>query len=190
MKQLISIFIFLTSLSCFGQNVERYKEFHDKGRSLILEEKYEQAILQLDTAISIMPYYTSIFQDRGYAYMQLKNYEAAVKDFDYVLGKKKYLYQVRLQRGMALYHLNYISEAYDDILAVQMSSPEKSYETEMYLSGISKEMNINNRINSDQLRRNHLSLEHKRIQRARHREQVIVATVIPLAFWASIFLCW
>ena len=192
MNKLITVIILFTlSLaSVKAQNVERYKDYHDKGRMLILEGKYKQAISQLDTAILIMPYYARIFQDRGYAYMQIKNYKLAIRDFDHVLKKQPYLNEVKLQRGMALYHLNYLDDAERDLLSIRKARPDKNFEAEYYLESINKEKELlryKEQARIDELR---YRAEMHRMERARHREDVIWNTVVPLAFWTSVFLTW
>lgn len=175
----------------FSQNVERYKEYHDKGKTLILQGEYEKAILYLDTAINIMPYYPTIFKDRGYAKMQLKKYEDAILDFDHVLNKKPYLFEVRLQRGMALYHVNRLNESESDLLEVLNSKPNKSHEAIIYLNNIREEREITSQQNYDEMLQSiRFKIENERIHRARHREEVIWNTIVPLAFWTTVFLSW
>ncbi|RXQ95560.1 tetratricopeptide repeat protein [Ancylomarina salipaludis] len=182
--------IIISFASIKAQNVERYKDYHDKGRMLILEGKYQEAIAQLDTAIQIMPYYARIFQDRGYAYMQLKNYELAVRDFDHVLKKQPYLNEVKLQRGMALYHLNYIDDAEKDLISVQEARPDKNYEAEYYLNNIYKEKELLRHQEQEKINKLRYQAESCRLERARHREDIIWNTVVPLAFWTTLFLSW
>lgn len=188
-----SIFILiglLFSLTVQSQNVERYMKYHDKGRMLILEGKHEQAIPYLDTAINIMPYYPTIFQDRGYAYMQLKKYKKAILDFDHVLAKKPYMNEVKLQRGMAYYHLNRLNDSERDLIDVLNANPNKGREVIIYLDNIQKEKEIAYLKNQQQLDYLRLQVENERLQRARHREEVIWNTVVPLAFWTTVFLTW
>jgi len=182
--------IIISFASIKAQNVERYKDYHDKGRMLILEGKYQEAIAQLDTAIQIMPYYARIFQDRGYAYMQLKNYELAVRDFDHVLKKQPYLNEVKLQRGMALYHLNYLDDAEKDLISVQEARPDKNYEAEYYLNNIYKEKELLRHQEQEKINKLRYQAESYRLERARHREDIIWNTVVPLAFWTTLFLSW
>ncbi|PKQ64357.1 hypothetical protein BZG02_05940 [Labilibaculum filiforme] len=192
MKNLLLLVIGLISFSgVFSQNVERYMQYHDNGRNLILQGEYEKAILYLDTAITIMPYYSTIFQDRGYAKMQLKKYEEAILDFEHVLDKKPYLSEVHLQRGMALYHLHRLNEAEYDLLEVLNSNPNKSREVIIYLDNIQKEREIIAQQNyNEMLQSIRYRAENERINRARHREEVIWNTVVPLAFWTTVFLTW
>jgi len=180
----------LSFASVEAQNVERYKNYHDKGRMLILEGKYQEAIAQLDTAIIIMPYYARIFQDRGYAYMQLKNYKLAVRDFDHVLKKQPYLNEVKLQRGMALYHLNYLDDAEKDLISVRKARPDKNYEAEFYLNNIYREKELLRYQEQERINELRYQAECRRLERARHREDIIWNTVVPLAFWTSLFLSW
>lgn len=188
MKKSILILIGLAChLVILAQNVERYKEYHDEGRNLILQGKYEKAIPYLDSAIVIMPYYTAIFQDRGYAKMQLKKYQEAITDFNHVLDKKPYLSEVHLQRGMALYHQHRLNESEMDLLEALNSNPSKSKEAIIYLNNIRKEREISSQQNLNTLR---YQVEQERMRRARHREEIIWNTAIPLAFWTTLFLSW
>ena len=192
MKKFIGFIFALLFLSQLqAQNVERYMKYHDKGRTHILKGEYEKAIHYLDTAIQIMPYYTTMFQDRGYAYMQLKKYDQAIRDFDHVLSKKPYLSEVKLQRGMALYHLGEIYDAEVDLLEVSNSSPQKSYEVNYYLKNIVREKEIIALEEYNQMISNmRYEIELDRMRRARHREKIIWNTVVPLAFWTTVFLTW
>ncbi|WP_421919027.1 tetratricopeptide repeat protein [Marinifilum sp.] len=187
---IIIVLNILISFSLHAQGIERYMKYHDKGRMLILEGKYKEAILQLDTAINIMPYYPTIFQDRGYAYMQLKKYQKAVNDFNHVLEKKPYMNEVRLQRGMAYYHLDRLSESEQDLISVIKSNPQKNKEAILYLENIRTEKELVYIENQQQISNLHLQIENERLQRARNREEIILNTIVPLAFWTSVFLTW
>jgi len=191
MKQIIVIFsLCFLSYTTLANDVDRYMKYHDKGRMLILEGKYDQAIHYLDTAIQIMPYYPAIFQDRGYAYMQVKNYEKAILDFNHVLDKKPYLTEVLLQRGMAYYHLNQLDQAENDLIAFINSTPVKSQEAIHYLDNIHHEKELAASNETARIHQLHYQIETERIRRARHRENVIWNTVVPLAFWTTLFLTW
>jgi len=192
MKNIFFLFVGIFYFSgVFSQNVEKYKEYHDNGRTLILQGEYEQAISYLDTAINIMPYYSTIFKDRGYAKMQLKKYAGAIQDFDHVLNIKPYLFEVRLQRGMALYHVNRLNESESDLLEVLDNTPNISHEVIIYLNNIRKEREITAQQNYDEMLQSiRFRIENERIHRARHREKVIWNTIVPLAFWTTVFLSW
>ncbi len=189
-KYFLILTLLLFAIGGKAQNVERYKKYHDKGRMLILKGEYNKAVTCLDSAIMIMPYYTAIFQDRGYAYMQLKKYREAIADFDHVLSRKPYMNEARLQRGMAFFQTSQLDLAEYDLLQVSKSSPNKSREVTMYLNYIAEEKAAA----QQELMEYHSALqqqaEMERIQRARHREEVIWNTVIPLAFWTTVFLTW
>jgi len=192
MNKIITLFslLLVCSFSINAQNVERYKKYHDMGRLLILEGKYHEAISKLDSAINIMPYYARIFQDRGYAYMQIKKYKQAILDFDHVLKKQPYLNEVKLQRGMALYHLNYLDDAEKDLIAIRKARPDKNIEAEFYLESINKEKELMRYKEQERINELRYRAESHRLKRARHREDVIWNTVVPLAFWTSVFLTW
>jgi len=189
-KSFLLTFSLLFCYAVFAQNVERYMEYHDKGRMLILEGKYVEAIPYLDTAINIMPYYPTIFQDRGYAKMQLKKYHEAILDFNHVLNKKPFLTEARLQRGMAYYHTNQLNESEYDLVEVINSSPSKSREAIIYLENIQRERDVAFAKNQEKLMALRYRVENERMMRARHREEVIWNTVVPLAFWTTVFLTW
>nr|WP_320119108.1 hypothetical protein [uncultured Marinifilum sp.] len=189
-KQILFLLgLFLCSIPQ-AQNVERYMQYHDKGRMLILEGKYQSAIPYLDTAINIMPYYPAIFLDRGYAKMQVKQYNKAISDFTHVLNKKPYMTEARLQRGMAYYHINRLDESEQDLLQVVNSNPSKSRELIVYLDNIQEERRLNMEKNKQTLYQLRLTAENERMRRARHREEVIWNSVVPLAFWTTVFLTW
>jgi tetratricopeptide (TPR) repeat protein len=122
--------------------------------------------------------------------MQLKNYKKAILDFNHVLAKKPYMSEVKLQRGMAYYHLNRLYESEQDLVAVVNSNPSKSREAIIYLENIQKEKELAYIQNQEQLNYLRLQVENERLQRARHREEVIWNTVVPLAFWTTVFLTW
>ncbi|MGQ1909370.1 tetratricopeptide repeat protein [Marinifilum sp. RC60d5] len=189
-KQIIFLLGLFLCSALQAQNIERYMNYHDKGRMLILEGKYQSAISYLDTAINIMPYYPTIFLDRGYAKMQVKQYDNAISDFTHVLNKKPYLTEARLQRGMAYYHVNRLDESEQDLLLVMKSNPSKSQEVILYLNNIRQERELIADKNRQTLYQLKLTAENERIKRARHREEVIWNSVVPLAFWTTVFLTW
>lgn len=192
MKNLLILSILVMSANILlSQNVERYKIHHNTARKLILEGNYNLAISELDKAIDIMPYYASMYQDRAYAYMQLKQYNKALIDIDYVLREKPYLTEIKLQKAMAFFHLKKIKIAELLLIEIINNSTEKNSEAEIYLSAINEEYDLRAN-NSQRLRINILreKVEYERIKRARHRESVIMGTVLPLVLWSSLFLSW
>jgi len=95
-----------------------------------------------------------------------------------------------LQRGMAYYHVNQLDAAEYDLVEVLNSNPSKSREAIIYLDNIQKERDIAFEKNQEKLMELRYRVENERMMRARHREEVIWNTVVPLAFWTTVFLTW
>jgi len=192
MKNIITVIIILSSLNTLlSQNIERYKIHHDSARNLILKGKYQKAVLELDKAINIMPYYHAIYKDRAYANMQLKQYHKALIDIDIVLSKKAYLTEVKLQKAIALFHLKQINQAENLFIDILKEHPEGNKEADIYLNIIAQEyMLIEQNRSEIEINKINTLAENNRIKRAKHRESIILNTVIPLALWTSLFIYW
>ena len=57
-------------------------EFHARGRKLLQEERFAEAIQQLTEAVRLDPALALAYNARGYAYYRLKQYPQAMADFD------------------------------------------------------------------------------------------------------------
>jgi tetratricopeptide (TPR) repeat protein len=57
-------------------------EFHARGRKLLQEEHFAEAIQQLTEAVRLDPALALAFNARGYSYYRLKQYPQAIADFD------------------------------------------------------------------------------------------------------------
>jgi tetratricopeptide (TPR) repeat protein len=57
-------------------------EYHDRGRKLLQEDRYQAAIEQLTEALKLDPSLTLALNARGYAHFRLKQYAKALADFD------------------------------------------------------------------------------------------------------------
>jgi tetratricopeptide (TPR) repeat protein len=57
-------------------------ELFAKGESLILEKKFNEAIIAFDKVIDISPDYPNAYYNRGRAYRMLNRFEQAIKDFN------------------------------------------------------------------------------------------------------------
>jgi tetratricopeptide (TPR) repeat protein len=57
-------------------------EYHQRGRKLIQEEHFAQAIEPLTQALKLDSSIAAIFNARGYAYVRLKKLKPAIADFD------------------------------------------------------------------------------------------------------------
>jgi tetratricopeptide (TPR) repeat protein len=57
-------------------------ELHARGRRLLAEERFAEAIQQLGQAIKLDPSLSLAYNARGYALFRLRRYTEAIKDFD------------------------------------------------------------------------------------------------------------
>jgi tetratricopeptide (TPR) repeat protein len=57
-------------------------EYQSRGRQLIQDEKYAEAIEPLTQAVKLDPFLSPAFNARGYAYFRMKQYKEALADFD------------------------------------------------------------------------------------------------------------
>ena len=57
-------------------------ELHTRGRELLAQEKFPEAIKLLSEAIKLDPELTLAYNARGFAYLRLKRYALARADFD------------------------------------------------------------------------------------------------------------
>ena len=61
------------------------EELHTRGRELLTQEKFAEAIKVLSEAIKLDPELTLAYNARGFAYLRLKRYTLAKADFDKAL---------------------------------------------------------------------------------------------------------
>jgi tetratricopeptide (TPR) repeat protein len=57
-------------------------EFHTRGRKLMQEDHYADAIVQFTEAIKLDASLPLVYNGRGYSYLRLKRYAQAIADFD------------------------------------------------------------------------------------------------------------
>jgi len=57
-------------------------QYHARGRKLLQEEHFQEAIEQLTEALKLDPALSLAYNARGYAYIRLKRYAEALADFD------------------------------------------------------------------------------------------------------------
>jgi tetratricopeptide (TPR) repeat protein len=60
-------------------------ELHTRGRELLAQEKFAEAIKVLSEAIKLDPELTLAYNARGFAYLKLKRYTLAMADFNKAL---------------------------------------------------------------------------------------------------------
>jgi tetratricopeptide (TPR) repeat protein len=56
--------------------------YHTRGRKLLQEEHYDEAIRQLTEALKLDPVLAQAYNARGFAHFRLKHYAKAIADFD------------------------------------------------------------------------------------------------------------
>ena len=111
-------FLLLVLLVCFypllhAQPANAVKRY-DAGLKFYNDKKYQQALGELDEAISIYPSYTLAYYTRGNALYALKNYEEALDDYCYVVYAMPKDAGAFYNRGNAYYALKYYDSAYYD----------------------------------------------------------------------------
>jgi Flp pilus assembly protein TadD len=60
-------------------------ELHTRGRELLAQEKFAEAIKVLSEAVRLDPELTLAYNARGFAYLRLKRYSLAMADFNRAL---------------------------------------------------------------------------------------------------------
>jgi peptidyl-prolyl cis-trans isomerase SurA len=55
--------------------------YHARGRGLLREERFPEAIEQLTEAVKLDPFFPEAYNARGFAYLRLKRYKEAIDDF-------------------------------------------------------------------------------------------------------------
>lgn len=192
-KTIIAFFLIFINSFVFSQHVDEYKNYHEHGRELLLQGLYNEAIIQLDSAISMMPYGSEMYYERGYSKMQLKKYKESILDFSMVINKTPHKYHAYISRAIARYHIDNFYGAKQDLKKALNKDPENSIAKE-YLAIVENALKEirqqNNQQTYNSIHQKQTELQNSRYERRRQREQVIWGTVIPIAFWTSIFLTW
>lgn len=192
-KTIIVFFLLFINFFLFSQNVDEYKNYHEYGRELLLQGLYNEAIIQLDSAIAMMPYGSEMYYERGYSKMQLKKYKESILDFSMVINKTPHKYHAYISRAIARYHIDNFYGAKQDLKKALSKDPEnliaKEY-LEIVENSLREITQQNNQQTYHSIHQKQTELQNTRYERRRKREQVIWGTVIPIAFWTSVFLTW
>ncbi len=198
MKILLIIPFLLLSLVTQAQHtskkdVSQYKPYQDSARALLLRGKYKKAVAKFDTSLSIMPYNSGAYYERGYCHMQLGNYSKALLDFSTVIERADYKYQAYIGRAMAKYQLNDFYGARNDLEHALKLNPEdkeaKRYKT-LVDGAIAELERQNNAITMKRIQQQQMQEQRDRYARRRNLEGLVWGTIIPMAFWTTIFLTW
>ena len=76
-------------------------EYQARGRKLLQEEHYQEAIEQLTEALKLDPALSLAYNARGYAYIRLKRYAEALADFDEAIRLNPSYLNAYVNRGSA-----------------------------------------------------------------------------------------
>lgn len=191
MRKLVTFCLTVLSLCSFGQIDNRFdesKQLHVEARELLLQGKYENAILKLDSSISLMSYGTEVYHERGYAKMQLGNFNGAISDFNIIINKADYKYEAILNRGICYFELGDFVSAQNDFNRVLSLDPDNTRangylaQSNSLIGGGSGQEQADVTIN--------IYSRESLYQQRRRNEELVWGTVIPLVFWTTVFLTW
>jgi Flp pilus assembly protein TadD len=76
-------------------------EYQQRGRKLIQEEHFAEAIEPLTQALKLDPFLATNFNARGYAYYRLKRLPLAIADFDEAIKLNPLYANAYTNRGVA-----------------------------------------------------------------------------------------
>lgn len=196
MKNILTSLVTLLSIYLFAQDTTTYQIAHKLGREFLLQGKYEEAIIQLDSAISLLPYNDEIYYERGYIKIQLKKYKEAILDFSMVINKNPEKYQAYINRGIARYHIGNFYGAEKDIKQALYYDPTNAIAQEL-LHVITDVINNLSNINSTELAKIHKKVnieqnkvEEERYNNRRQKENSQIISEISTTFWTTDFLSW
>jgi tetratricopeptide (TPR) repeat protein len=82
-----------------------------KGKSLLLEGNYNEAIKCFDKAVKLIPSFAFALYEKGVALLQLNKYNEAIECFDKALEINEFLLLSLINKGVALLQLNKYNEA-------------------------------------------------------------------------------
>lgn len=196
MKNYLASLFILLSLSLFAQDTSSYQVSHKLGRDFLLQGKYTEAITQLDSAISILPYGSEMYYERGYAKVQLKKYKEAILDFSMVINKNPEKYHAYIHRGIARYHIGNFYGAEKDIKQALYYDPTNQL-AQNFLNIVNNVIRKSSDINSTELAKIHKKvtieqqkLEKERYQTRRQQEDSMRQSATSIEFWTTTFLTW
>ncbi|MCP4522034.1 MAG: hypothetical protein GY827_10150 [Cytophagales bacterium] len=193
-KKRIVFWLFLGfAFALMGQNAENIQKYHQKARTLLLQEEFEKAILQYDSAIHIMPYSAQMHYERAYCKMRIKDYKEAILDFSLVINQAPNMHQARINRGICRYHIDNFYGAKRDFDKVTESIPSHPI-VSIYLTivedAISRLQQANNLKTHKAIQETQLKVEQSRQIRRKSSENLALDSGIDENYWKSDFLDW
>ncbi len=186
------VYTFLMALGLYGfaqEDVNDYKDYQQSGRDHIIAGQYKQAIAAFDSALNIMEYSSSSFYERGFAKMELSNYSGAIRDFSKVIELAPHKYYAYTNRAICYMHQDNLMAAKRDIKKALELDPENEQAIEVKLE-VDKALAYIQQQQQEELNKMMYQEEQVRQQRRSNNAAIIAGTLIPLAFWTTIFLTW
>lgn len=177
------------SIQLLAQNVNDYQIYQKLGRDYIIKGNYDSAIIAYDKSLSIMQYSSSSLYERGFAKMELTKYKEAISDFTKVIELAPHKYYALTNRALCYMHLEKVDEAKKDIDAALLLDPE--YKPALEARGqINEILDFRKKVEQQKIKERLESEQRNRYRRRRQNAGLIAGTLIPIAFWTTIFLTW
>jgi tetratricopeptide (TPR) repeat protein len=114
MKRIIQIII-ITSILFVGCKKERANRHYQKAYNLEEEERYEEAIKELDKAIELNPKFEQAYLDRAIDKSVLGDYKGAIKDLDIFIELEPYAIEPYVCRAEYKRMLEQYESALEDV---------------------------------------------------------------------------
>lgn len=90
------------------------RPYNNRGDALVDEERYEEALLDFDKAVELLPKYAMAYYNRGNLYQKQKKYEQALADFNYAIRYRRNFDKAYNNRGTLYKETNRLDEALVD----------------------------------------------------------------------------
>jgi tetratricopeptide (TPR) repeat protein len=95
-------------------NPNYWKGYHNRGVSLALQGKFDQAVADFSRAIELKPKYANAWFNRGEIQFDQGDYESAISDYTQTIELTPDDYDAYIRRGHAYFHLRRFREALAD----------------------------------------------------------------------------
>lgn len=90
------------------------RPYNNRGDALVDEQRYEEALLDFDKAIELLPQYAMAYYNRGNLYQKQKKYDLALEDFNYAIRYERDFDKAYNNRGTLYKETNRFDEAIVD----------------------------------------------------------------------------
>lgn len=90
------------------------RPYNNRGDALVDEKRFEEALLDFDKAIELLPKYAMAYYNRGNLYQKQKKYEQALADFNYAIRYRRDFDKAYNNRGTLYKEINRLDEALVD----------------------------------------------------------------------------